>query len=149
MAIFQIKWQEPYGRVMTERYSKKKNFLYKSNNWINTVDGWFKNNEYTELSSIIGEKRSLLKRVNNIRYFVFGRNSTHFSGNECPDERAAWGVWPQVVNIMLNNGNDENPIKFLFEALKENSPINKKVTILNKSELCFGDKLISILPLDY
>jgi len=149
IAIFQIKWQEPYGRVMTERYSKKKNFLYECNNWINTVDGWFKNNEYTELSSIIGEKRSLLKRVKNIRYFVFGRNSTHFSGNDCPDERAAWGVWPQVVNIMLNNKNSENPIKFLFKALKENSPINKKVTILNKSELCFGDKSISILPLDY
>jgi len=69
--------------------------------------------------------------------FVLGRHFAHFSGGE-PDDRAAWGLWPQVLRLFEPavsgevrsvEGQDAsrkavlaNPIRWLADELRKDAP---------------------------
>ncbi|MBY0001430.1 hypothetical protein H7S55_14725 [Priestia aryabhattai] len=143
LGLFQLKWQEPFSHSMQERESRKKNFINKSNGWIEAVLEWIKDKTTDELANAFGVKASALKELKKIVLFVVGRNSAHFTGDEVPDERVAWGLWPQILRIVSENGlNDkeafENPILWLYESLKSDSPMLKKIEVPDTEELKFG-----------
>lgn len=152
LGLFQLKWQEPYANSIRERESRKKNFIRKSNSWIEAVLEWTKDKSPNDLAKAFGVGVSELKGLKKIVLFVIGRNSAHFTGNEVPDERVAWGLWPHILRIFSEiNLNDkmffENPILWLYESLKSDSPTLKKIDVKNTEEFIFG-KYKLIIKLD-
>lgn len=126
LALFQLKWQEPFANSMVERVSRKKNFEKESNHWITAISNWLVNKSNEELAASFGLKKSDLKDYKRNLLFVIGRNFAHFSGDELPDDRAAWGMWPQLLRLLNENiCTEEDPLTWLYNLLKKDSPIEK------------------------
>ncbi|WP_338557093.1 hypothetical protein [Paenibacillus sp. KS-LC4] len=126
LALFQLKWQEPFANSMFERNSRKKNFEQESTHWIEAISNWLLDKSSEELASSFGLKSNAFKDYKRSRLFVIGRNFSQFSGNELPDERAAWGMWPQLMRLLLENSYTENDtLNCLFNLLIKDSPIGK------------------------
>lgn len=126
LALFQLKWQEPFANSMVERRSRKKNFEKESNQWIMSISNWLVNKSNEELAASFGFKINDFKDYNRSLLFIIGRNFAHFSGDDFPDERAAWGMWPQLLRLMDENKcTEDNPLSWLYNLLKKDSPIEK------------------------
>lgn len=127
LGLFQLKWQEPFASSMFERASRKKNFEHESIEWINAVYRWINNLSSEELGSHLGIKKSKLVNWNDTKLFILGRHFSHFSGANLPDDRAAWGMWPQVLRLVneANTTKDLSLLSWLYSSLKKDSPIIK------------------------
>ncbi|MBA2712883.1 MAG: hypothetical protein H0U55_04915 [Rubrobacteraceae bacterium] len=122
LGLFQLKWQDPFGGSLRQRASRKKNFFGGANGWVEGVDQWIRNRDLAEIGQALGMKRTDASRIRQVRLFVIGRNFSNFSGNDIPDERAAWGLWPQVLRLVHDKPGNPNPVDALFRALKEDAP---------------------------
>lgn len=122
LGLFQLKWQDFFGDSMKQRESRKKNFLLGANKWVDAVDWWTRGRTMLEVGERFGMSRDDADRIRRLRLFVVGRNFSGFSGENASDERAAWGLWPQVVRLMVERLDHKDPISGLFEALKEDAP---------------------------
>ncbi|MEF2968616.1 hypothetical protein V3851_22605 [Paenibacillus sp. M1] len=126
LALFQLKWQEPFANSMVERRSRKKNFEKESNHWIMSISNWLVNKSNDELAASFGFKNNDFKDYTRSLLFIIGRNFAHFSGDDFPDERAAWGMWPQLLRLMNENiCTEDNLLSWLFNLLKKDSPVEK------------------------
>jgi hypothetical protein len=125
VGIFQLKWQDPFANNMRERESRKSNFLHTGNKWIASVSLWLKNNTSNEISMILRLDNQTSEPPNKFRLFMLGRNFSHFSGESNPDQRAAWGFWYQVVRLMFETVNLDDPLNSLYNQLKADSPLKK------------------------
>jgi hypothetical protein len=110
---------------MRERESRKSNFLHTGNKWIASVSLWLKNNTSKEISMILRLDNQTSEPPNKFRLFMLGRNFSHFSGESNPDQRAAWGFWYQVVRLMFETVNLDDPLNSLYNQLKADSPLKK------------------------
>lgn len=62
-----------------------------------------------------------------------------------PDDRAAWGHWAQLIRIVKEKNYDRNnPIGWLFHALRDDSPRNRSFENPLSSDLQVGDLSIQI-----
>jgi hypothetical protein len=59
--------------------------------------------------------------VNAIRVFVLGRNFARFSDDAPKDNRAAWGCWPQVIRLLSEKCDWNNPLESLFQLLQDDT----------------------------
>jgi hypothetical protein len=131
LGLFQLKWQDFFGDSLQKRETKKKNFLEESTKWIEKVTDMITSNTNEKIMEIINLDKFTHTRISKIYLFVIGRNFSHFSGNEVPDDRAAWGMWPQLLRILNEGGENDNLIKsnkisWLHNKLKDESPIHDK-----------------------
>ncbi len=63
--------------------------------------------------------------VQTVYVFVLGRYLAHFTGGPEPDRRAAWGSWPQALQVVENGPFDpdsRNPLGALFARLRDATP---------------------------
>lgn len=81
-----------------------------------------------------------------IRLFVLGRHFAHFSGDTEPDVRAAWGMWPQVLRLCVEERDPVDPIKGHFQALKAQSPFMREPSIPRGQDMQIGDLKIVHVP---
>jgi hypothetical protein len=146
LGLFQLKWQDPFGRVMKERESRKKNFLGKTVEWINTVDKWLRTKDQSEIVNTLNLKQQGKKKIEikTVRLFVLGRNFAHFSGETPPDPRAAWGLWPQVMRLASEQYDRDNPVEWLHRSLLGDSPALKDEPAIEREEIHIGNKIIVI-----
>jgi hypothetical protein len=146
LGLFQLKWQDPFGQVMRERESRKKNFLTKTVHWIDIVEKWLNVKSHAEIVSALNLKHGGKTRieVKEIRLFVIGRNFAHFSGSTLPDPRAAWGLWFQVMRLVSEQYDRSNPVEWLYNSLRANSPTLKPQPVVEREEIKIGSKLIVI-----
>lgn len=99
VGLFQLKWQDPFGGSMRLRASRRTNFLRGADMWIDKVSRWLSERSPAERAKGLGLDRFGIHQVEATELFVLGRHFAHFSG--CPaDDRAAWGLWPQVLRLM-------------------------------------------------
>lgn len=143
LGLFQLKWQDFFGDSMRQRESRKKNFFEGANYWVGAVDRWARGKALTEVGENLGMDRNDAGRIRRLRLFVISRN---FSGEDASDERAAWGLWPQVVRLMVERLDPKDPIDGLFKALKEDAPALRLPSsgYGEPSQLKFDDMLISL-----
>lgn len=123
--VFQLKWQDLYGSSMRERESKKVNFLKTGNAWVEKASRWFDEGKMPETLISLGIPKESATQIKRARFFVLGRNFSHFSG-DCPmDARAAWGTWAQVLRLLDTKATGESAITILHDQLILDSP-NKR-----------------------
>lgn len=144
--IFQLKWQEPWAGSMRERESRKKNFLKSANEWVDRVDRWVRNTDRSMVAQQLGLKALGVRSVGDVRLFVIGRNFSHFSGDEKPDDRAAWGLWIQLLRLADREYDHSDPVNWLFNALKKDSPTPKPLPSLKEEKITLEDKVIVLFP---
>ena len=132
LGVFQLKWQEPFGTNMIERNSKQRNFIKKSNEWVNTVISWFDHSDSNIISSTFGISKDIIDDIKEIKYFVIGRNFSKFSNSSIIlDSRSAWGNWYQIRRILKKRNSDHlnnlfNELIIEFNEAQENKPLIDK-----------------------
>lgn len=146
--LFQLKWQEPFGPSIRARDSRKKNFLAATTAWIDQILGFVQSLSPRKLADSFGLKLSDAQEIKDFRLFVIGRNFSHFSGQEAPDERAAWGLWPQVLRLAAQEYDHVNPLEGLYQSLKRTSPFLKPRPDIQDIGFSLGDAkiVLSINP---
>jgi hypothetical protein len=148
LGLFQLKWQDPFGDSMRKRESRRKNFLNDANEWVEAVDQWITAMGIDRIGKVLGITNPAASGIRRVRLFVIGRNFSGFSGESLPDERAAWGLWPQVLRLMSVSSGSEDLIDDLFEALIEDAPVLKLPTVAGAEwlRLKLGDKIVVVEP---
>jgi hypothetical protein len=148
LGLFQLKWQDPFGDSMRKRQSRRKNFLKNANGWVEAVDRWIEERDLRKIGKALGVNDPAASNIRRIRIFVIGRSFSGFSGEDLPDERAAWGLWPQVLRLMYASSGAEDPIGGLFEALIKDAPALRLPTMTGAEwlRLEFRDKTIVVEP---
>ncbi len=144
VGIFQLKWQDYIGNSMRERESKKGNLLKTGNQWVEKIHNWLSSADNEILSQTLGINKNDVKKIKSFRVFMLGRNSAFFSGDWNPDTRATWGMWDQVLRIMHNFSNHNNPIEYLYHELQKDSPLKKPSPEIDLHEVQVGNIMISM-----
>ena len=127
LGLFQLKWQDLFGRDPYKRSSRMKNFLPSAQTWVDTISTWLTGKSHEEICSTFRIRRNKTE-IKRSELFVLGRSSAHFSGQTRPDPRAAWGTWPQVLLLLSKIKKDdpkkfeEDPLTWLASQLRVNSP---------------------------
>jgi len=103
MLLFQLKWQEPFGGSMSERNSKKNNFIDTSNKWIEAVDEWIMSSDAKQKADVLGLKKETLEKITNYKMVVLGRHFSKFSGCSAYDNRAVWCNWYKFNEVCETN----------------------------------------------
>jgi len=124
-AVFQLKWQDPFGSSMRERESRKTNFLNTGNAWVKKVCRWIEQGKLPQTISSLGMPKEIAQNLKDIRIFVLGRHFSHFSGECHMDDRAAWGTLPQLLRLLQSKAKGISPIAILHDLMKADSPHNR------------------------
>lgn len=124
LGLFQLKWQDPFAKSMTERYSRISNLFPKANEWISKMRFWVFNNSYkTVINSLQIDKYYKGKTpINNICVFIISRNTINFTGVE-KDETVAWCSWYQLIEAQTRiKTTFDDPIREMFVKIKNFDP---------------------------
>ncbi|MEO3402949.1 hypothetical protein AAFN85_03540 [Mucilaginibacter sp. CAU 1740] len=142
LAIFQLKWQDPFGKSMKERYSRIKNFYPKTIEWIEKVIQWLNDNDSKLILASLGLDNTVT--INKALLFVVNRNAANFSGYE-NDKRAAWTSWYRLLNSASRLPVDcPNELKQLYQILTEKISESKEPETDEKYEFDLSDRIIEI-----
>lgn len=115
LALFQLKWQQPFGGSMRERESRKRNFLSESIRWVEKVGARAASKDDGSLAQLIGLNNG--ETIHRVRLFVIGRYFSRFSEEEL-DPRAAWAAWPTVCRLIASKCGVDDPLTDLFARLQ-------------------------------
>jgi hypothetical protein len=139
--LFQLKWQDGFGHSMRERSARMKNFCREAGSWTDAVANFLSNSTSEEVNRTLGLPKS--SPPTECRLFVVGRYFAHFSGDASPDDRALYGVWPQLIRLMRADSGVADPIRTLHSALTVDSPLKRKITV-PCSSFRIGNSLITM-----
>jgi hypothetical protein len=140
--LFQLKWQEPFGPSIRARESRKRNFLQETAAWVGRIFEFLDLANARNIADSFGLKLKVAEQIKSFRIFVVGRNFSHFSGQHPPDDRAAWGLWPQVLRLAAEEYNHTNPIAGLYDGLMRDSPFSKPRITIEGTKFILGGKQI-------
>lgn len=120
MAVFQLKWQEPFGDSLSKRNSKKNNFISTSNKWIESVHRWLEESSNKEKADAFNLKSYEFEEKWNYKLFVIGRHFSRFSIDNNSSNEACWCNWYRFINFceMTNQFKSGNYIDMLYELLE-------------------------------
>ena len=124
LGIFELKAQDPFARSVEERQRQRDNF-YHANRQVSAALEWVQRRGADDLLVRFSERTAKQYRVQKVHAFVLGRYLAHFDDGPEPDRRAAWGSWPQVLQLVgleRFGPNDRNPLGSLFSRLHDASP---------------------------
>jgi hypothetical protein len=127
LALFQLKWQQPFGASMRERESRKRNFLLESSKWVEKADAYIASQDGASLARLIGLTKD--ETIQRVRLFVIGRYFSRFSGEEL-DNRAAWGAWPTVCRLITSRCRADDPLTDLFVLLQSEDVLEAPPSVL-------------------
>jgi len=128
LALIQLKWQDPFGGL-SERYSRKSNFILNGNKWVQSVSDWIAEVgppgvlKATRLDQVKGLK------LNTIHLFVVGRYFSDFSGIDERDSRSAWTNWARLTKVVQTNLSNENFLKDPILWMREKFSTQNRVII--------------------
>lgn len=128
LGIFQLKWQDPFAKDMTERYSRMSNLFPKANEWVSKMKFWATNNTSKTIINSLQINKQLKEKseVKEICCFVISRNQMNFTGMEIADETVAWSSWYQLIESQARIQTDfDDPIREMFVKIKSFSPKNR------------------------
>lgn len=124
LGLFQLKWQDPFGHSMRERFSRITNLFPKAQEWIDKIGFWINSvDQKTILNSLqVNKYAPQAKEISEIYVFVLARNHMHFTGVKT-DERVAWGSWYQLIESLVRvKAEFDDPIREMFVKLQTFAP---------------------------
>ncbi|MFN8542178.1 MAG: hypothetical protein U0232_32465, partial [Thermomicrobiales bacterium] len=124
LGIFELKAQDPFARSVEERQRQRDHFFH-ANRQVSAALEWVQRNGPDDLLSRFGERTAKQFRVQKVHAFVLGRYLAHFDDGPEPDRRAAWGTWPQLLQLTDHipfGPNDRNPLTTLSTRLRDTPP---------------------------
>ena len=131
MAVFQLKWQEPFGDSLSKRNSKKNNFITSSNKWIEFVHRWLKESSNKEKADAFNLKSYEFEDKWNYKLFIIGRHFSRFSLDYNSSNEACWCNWYRFINIceMVNQLKTDNYIDLLYDLIEESYKKEQEVEL--------------------
>jgi hypothetical protein len=147
LGVFELKAQDPFARSAEERQRQRDNFFH-ANRQVSAILEWVQRRGADDLLIRFDERDAKRFRVQKVHVFVLGRYLAHFSGGPEPDRRAAWGSWPQVLQIAESGALDpesRNPIGTLFARLRDAAPLTAP-TNAESQMIAVGDFRLHIFP---
>jgi hypothetical protein len=92
LALVQLKWQDIYGRSLSERNSRRMNLL-QANEWVERISEWVGHRCSKEIALTIGLQAAPVPPM----LIVIARHAARFAGESGYDPRAHWVSWPILV----------------------------------------------------
>ncbi len=126
LGVFELKAQDPFARSVEERQRQRDNFFH-ANRQVSAILEWVQRHGSDDLLARFDERAAKRFHVQKVYVFVLGRYLAHFADGPEPDRRAAWGSWPQVLQVVgVENGpfgpDTRNPLGALFARLHDATP---------------------------
>jgi hypothetical protein len=125
LGFFELKSQDPFARSSAELARQRDNVLY-ANRQISGALTWLQRHGATELLKRVDARVAKTFKAQKVYPFVLGRYIAHFNDGPEPDQRAAWGTWPQVLRLLDGQpfrAGDANPLASLFTRLAKDTPL--------------------------
>jgi hypothetical protein len=147
LGVFELKAQDPFARSVEERQRQRDNFFH-ANRQVSAILEWVQRHGPDDLLARFDERTAKRFHVQKVYVFVLGRYLAHFTGGPEPDHRAAWGSWPQVLQVVGDGpfGPDSrNPLGTLFARLRDAPPPGTPASADNR-EIAVGDLRVRIYP---
>ncbi len=145
LGVFELKAQDPFARSVEERQRQRDNFFH-ANRQVGAILEWVQRRGADDLLNRFDERAAKRFRVQKVHVFVLGRYLAHFTGGPEPDRRAAWGSWPQVLQITGDtpfSPDERNPLGTLFARLRDAAP---PAAPDEAGEIALGDFRLRIYP---
>ncbi|MDQ2785598.1 MAG: hypothetical protein M3Y58_11430 [Chloroflexota bacterium] len=149
LGVFELKSQDPFARSVEERQRQRDNFFH-ANRQVSAILEWVQRHGPDDLLARFDERAAKRFHVQKVYVFVLGRYLAHFVGGPEPDHRAAWGSWPQVLQVVgVGNGpfdpDTRNPLGALFARLRDATPLSAPTDADSKA-IAVGDLNLRIFP---
>lgn len=147
LGVFELKAQDPFARTVEERQRQRDNFFH-ANRQVSTILEWVQRHGPDDLLARFDERAAKRFHVRKVYVFVLGRYLAHFAGGPEPDRRAAWGSWPQVLQVVGDGPFDpdsRNPIGALFARLRDATPPSAPANA-DSQAIAVGDLRLRIFP---
>ncbi len=147
LGIFELKAQDPFTRSVEERHRQRDNFFH-ANRQVSAILEWVQRRGPDDLLVRFDERAAKRFRVQKVHVFVLGRYLAHFTGGPEPDRRAAWGSWPQVLQVVEDapfGPDNRNPLGTLFTRLRDATPPSTP-TNAGSQVIAVGDLHLRVFP---
>jgi len=147
LGVFELKAQDPFARSVEERQRQRDNFFH-ANRQVSAILEWVQRHGPDDLLARFDERAAKQFHVRKVYVFVLGRYLAHFAGGPEPDRRAAWGSWPQVLQVVGNGPLDpdnRNPLGALFARLRDATPPSAPATAGSQA-IAVGDLRLRVYP---
>jgi hypothetical protein len=149
LGVFELKAQDPFARSVEERERQRDNFFH-ANHQVSAILEWVQRHGPDDVLARFDEHAAKRFHVQKVYVFVLGRYLAHFAGGPEPDRRAAWGSWPQVLQVGgVGDGilapDNRNPLGALFARLRDATPPNAPANA-NSQAIAVGDFRLRIFP---
>ena len=148
LALFELKSQDLYAYSRQERI-RQRDYFYNAGKQVLACVQWLNRNGANALLARLDPKLVKRLKVQKTYIFVLGRYLAHFFDGPEFDRRAAWGTWPQVLQLVHQasfGAEDANPIQSLYNKLMKDTPLIPSSPVLDMQEIPIGERNISIYP---
>jgi hypothetical protein len=147
LGVFELKAQDPFARSVEERQRQRDAFFH-ANRQVSAILEWVQRHGPDDLLARFDERAAKRFHVQKVYVFVLGRYLAHFAGGPEPDRRAAWGSWPQVLQVVGNGPFDSdhrNPLGALFARLRDATPPSAPANAASQV-IAVGELRLRIFP---
>lgn len=148
LGLFELKTQDPFARSHAELSRQRDNVLY-ANRQVSGILAWTQRHGADALLGRIDARAAKTFRVQKVYPFVLGRYLAQFSDGPEPDQRAAWGTWPQLLRLLDTQplrASDANPIASLFARLMKAEPQAPLPADAPAREITVGSLSVTVHP---
>jgi len=147
LGVFELKAQDPFARSVEERRRQCDTFFH-ANRQVSAILEWVQRHGADDLLARFDERAAKRLHVQKVYVFVLGRYLAHFASSPEPDRRAAWGSWPQVLQVVGDGPVDpdkRNPLGALFARLRDATPPSAPANAASQA-IAVGDLRLRIFP---
>ncbi len=147
LGVFELEAQDPFTRSVEERQRQRENFFH-ANRQVSAILEWVQRRGPDDLLTRFDERAAKRFRVQKVHVFVLGRYLAHFTGGPEPDRRAAWGSWPQVLQVVGDGPfgpDNRNPLGTLFARLRDATPRSTPANAGSQA-ITVGDLHLRVFP---
>jgi hypothetical protein len=148
LALFELKAQDPFARSSAELSRQRDSVLY-ANRQISGILTWIQRHGADALLGRIDARAAKTFRAQKVYPFVLGRFLAQFSDGAEPDQRAAWGTWPQLLRLLDGQpvrATDANPIASLYARLTRDAPQMRLPADTPTRENAVGPRRLRVHP---
>jgi len=127
LALFELKWHEPFGDNESERLSRAINLKRGIKKWLSSVRSFIERFGIEELARQIFQDDHNFPQLFKVKFFVLARHHARFSGVSFQEFSASVFCWKQFKRMRLELG----PVDDTFESLAQDINPDMEFSNLN------------------
>ncbi|HKV59062.1 MAG TPA: hypothetical protein VJO32_12305, partial [Ktedonobacteraceae bacterium] len=147
LALFELKSQDPLAYSRQERI-RQRDYFYNAGKQVLACVQWLNRNGANAMLARLDPKLVKRLRVQKTYIFVLGRYLAHFFDGPEFDRRAAWGTWPQVLQLVntMSFAGEAHPIQSLYNKLMKDAPLISSSPAVDVREITIGESKVYVYP---